>query len=89
MSPANWTDSVSVEVAGRVAEPGVVLLVSFAGERRASCAPIAVLGTGDADVSHAVHALGRANATAECVEAFSANRVPEKAVLLAVVALVD
>lgn len=87
VTPADWAFAFSVMLARRIAQASVVLLLRCAGQRSASGAAIRVLGARDADVSHAAWAIWGAHAAADVVEVFTALGVPEKAPLLAVIAL--
>ena len=79
---------MGIMLAGSVTEAGIVLLISRAGERGTCSATVRVLSARNTDIRHASWAIRGAHAAANVMEVLSANRVPEGAPFLAVVALV-
>ena len=87
VAPADRTDAIGAVLARRVAQARIVLLLRSAGQWRSCRSAIRVFGARDTNVCHATRAVRRADAAGHVVEIVAAFRVPQKAPLFAVVAL--
>jgi len=88
LTPANWADASSAILTRRVAQGAAQFLAIMADKRGTCGAAVRVLCARDANIRHSNRAVWRADATAHIMEARVAVRVPKRAPLLAVTALV-
>ena len=89
VTPTNWSLALGIVLAGRVAKPSIILLIRLTCQGRARCPSIAILSARDANVSHAIRAVGRADTAAHVVEVVAALWIPQAPILLTTVALVN
>ena len=89
VAPADRANAVSAMLTRGVAQACIVLLLWGASQRSASRSTVRVLRTRNADISHAARAVRRADAACHVVVVLTAFRVPERAPLFAVIALVN